>query len=255
MGAWFAQECRALSSSGRWSSSSGSSRSLRAPIADIGGGTGVYASPLSQSGYEVTLVDAMDNHVDEARAKSESQPDHPFRAMLGDARSLDLDDEAFDGVLLLSPLYHLTDRDDRLTALAEAQRVVKPGGTVLAAGITRFASLLGGLGEDMLSHPIFRPIVERDLREGQHRNPDPQLHPEFFTTAYFHEPRELAAEAAEVGLSKIQTYGIEGAGWIAPWFESSEARRRDILFAARSVENEASLIGMSIHFMVVGRKP
>jgi SAM-dependent methyltransferase len=50
-----------------------------------------------------------------------------------------------DVVLLFGPLYHLTQRVDRLTALQEARRVLRSGGLLLAAGISRFASALDGL--------------------------------------------------------------------------------------------------------------
>jgi SAM-dependent methyltransferase len=50
-----------------------------------------------------------------------------------DARDLDLDDASVDAVLLLGPLYHLRRRADRIRALTEARRVVRPGGPVFAA--------------------------------------------------------------------------------------------------------------------------
>lgn len=41
---------------------------------------------------------------------------------------------------------------------------------------------------------LFRPIVDRDLAEGQRRNQDPTGRPEFFITAYFHSAEGLAEE-------------------------------------------------------------
>ena len=81
-------------------------------------------------------------------------------------------DTGYDAVLLLGPLYHLTDRDDRARAFAEAIRVAIPGGVVAAVGISRFASLIDGLKHGVLDDATFRKIVEGDLRDGQHRNPD-----------------------------------------------------------------------------------
>jgi hypothetical protein len=54
----------------------------------------------------------------------------------------------------------------RVQALMEAARVVRPGGIVAAAAISRFASLLDGLVDGFLGDPVFDAIVERDLREG-----------------------------------------------------------------------------------------
>ena len=223
-------------------------------VADVGGGTGVYAAPLARKGYTVHLVDAMDNHVETALAVAQAQPVHPFTAEVGDARHLVLPDNSFDAVLLAGPLYHLTSKADRLSALSEAARIARPGAPVLAVSISRFASLFGGLIDDALRDPVFRPIVERDLRDGQHRNPDPARYPQFFTTAHFALPAEFAAEIEEAGLRLDGLYAIEGPGVMVDWSEVSDSRREDILFAIRAVETEASLIGLSTHFMAVARR-
>ncbi len=126
------------------------------------------------------LLDAVPLHVDQAREVSSRQPDHPFTAVVGDARELPYEDQSADAVVLFGPLYHLTERDDRLRALAEARRVLRPDGVVLAAAISRFASLSDGLKYGLLEDPAFVQIVSRDLDEGQHRNPGD--HPNYFTT-------------------------------------------------------------------------
>ena len=73
--------------------------------------------------------------------------------------------------------------------------------------VCRFASLLDGLYEDWLDDPDFRPIVDQDLLDGQHRNPDPAGRPEFFTTAYFHTPDGLASEIEQAGFTGVAVYG------------------------------------------------
>src|SRR4029453_15161994 len=90
-------------------------------------------------------------------------------------------DGSYDAVLLLGPLYHLPERDDRLRALREARRVVKPGGPVVVAAISRFASLLDGLRTGALSDDGVRRYVDLVLETGGHLNPGQK--PEYFTTA------------------------------------------------------------------------
>jgi ubiquinone/menaquinone biosynthesis C-methylase UbiE len=225
-------------------------------VLDVGGGAGVYALPLAREGYSVYLIDAVPLHVEQAREASALQRDAPLAgAQVGDARRLVWDDKSVDAVLLLGPLYHLTSRDDRLQALQEAYRVVRPGGVIAAAAISRFASTYDGLLRGFLEDPRFKDIVERDVREGQHRNPTGRT--EWFTTAYFHLPDELRNEVTEAGFLVEALVGIEGPAWILPDLESwleDPPRRSTLLQAIRRVETEPSLLGATAHILVVGRR-
>src|SRR5687767_5696858 len=112
-----------------------------ARILDVGGGPGEYSLWLARRKYEVRLIDPVPLHVEQARGAAE-RAGVVMEAEIGDARRLSEEDGSADVVLLMGPLYHLTERVDRVAALAEARRVVRPGGVVLAVGISRFASLL-----------------------------------------------------------------------------------------------------------------
>ena len=222
-------------------------------VLDVGGAAGVYALPLAAQGYEVHLVDPVALHVRQALRASAGQPTAPLAgATVGDARRLEWPDRSVDTVLLLGPLYHLTDRGDRLRALAEARRVLRPGGIVVAAAISRFASTLDGLLRGYLDEPGFEAIVEGDLRDGQHRNP--ATRPEWFTTAYFHLPEELGREVTEAGLRLEAVLAVEGPAWMLPDIEQRLAdpgRRERVLAAIRRVETEPSLLGASAHLLAV----
>ena len=137
-------------------------------VYDVGGGTGPYADWLGSLGYESHLIDIVPRHIEQARSKPSSCI---TSAYVGDARALDVPNEIADVVLLLGPLYHLPDRQDRVTCWREAARILKPSGLVVAAIISRFASLLDGLSRDLVADPAFRSIVEVDLDTGVHANP------------------------------------------------------------------------------------
>lgn len=93
-----------------------------ASVLDVGGGPGAHARWLSEDGYRVHLVDPVQRHLAEAE-------DSGCSVELGDARELSAADASYDVVLVLGPLYHLVEAADRRTALAEAYRVVRPGGS------------------------------------------------------------------------------------------------------------------------------
>jgi SAM-dependent methyltransferase len=101
-----------------------------AVVADIGGGPGRYSLWLAALGYQVLHRDLMPLHVEQLRQAASGNL--RVQTAVGDARRLDLASESADAVLLLGPLYHLARRKDRLQALAEARRVVRRGGPVLA---------------------------------------------------------------------------------------------------------------------------
>ena len=227
-----------------------------ATIFDVGGGTGIYAFWLAQQGYEVHLIDAVPLHIEQARRFSESQHNCPLASMaVGDARQLNREVQSVDVVLLLGPLYHLTERCDRIGALREAHRILRDGGIVFAAGISRLASTLDGLFRGLLDDPEFVRIVQRDLAEGQHRNPN--NHPDYFTTAFLHHPEELRTEIEEAGLQCERLLAIEGPGWLLQNFEEhwgESARRERLLEAIRWLEAEPSTLGMSAHLMGIARK-
>lgn len=227
-----------------------------ATIIDAGGGAGVYACWLASRGYQVHLIDPVPKHVDQARAASAQQPTHPLAsAEVGDARSLRFAENSADAVLLLGPLYHLVEREDRLACLREARRAVRPGGFVWGAGISHFASLLDSLAHGFFDDPEFAPIVAVDLETGQHRNPT--SNPAYFTDAYLHRPGELSREFLAAGFQVEEVVAIEGPGWLAHDFErlwNDPQQRERILAVVRKVEREPSILGATSHFMVIGRK-
>ena len=233
-------------------------RLLPAPparVLDVGGGPGTYAATLARRGYRVHLVDAMPLHVKQALQVAGSDPAAAFTAVLGDARDLPEPAGSQDAVLLLGPLYHLTEAEHRRQALAEAWRVLRPGGRLVAVAISRFASLLDGVYKDWLDDPQFRRIVDQDLADGQHRNPDPVGRPERFTTAYFHTPDGLASEVEQAGFTGTALYGVEGPGWPLRRDWADARRREHLLFAARAVETQPSMLGFSLHVIAAAARP
>lgn len=226
-----------------------------ATVLDIGGAAGAYAFWLAEQGYTVHLIDAAPRLVAEALRRNTQAPRVLASCRVGDARALAFPDQVAELALMLGPLYHLVESAERQAALREAARVLRPGGVLVAAGISRWASALDGLTRDLLGDTQFARIVERDLRDGQHRNPTCRL--DYFTTAYFHRPEELREDVERAGFAVDGLYGVEGPGWMLPDLAErwpDPGRRAAILEVARLLEVEPSVLGCSAHLLVVARK-
>lgn len=220
-----------------------------ATILDVGGGPGIYAGWLAEKGYQVFLVDLVQKHIDQARR-------YPLAGcLLGDARALPCEDGFADSVLLMGPLYHLIGRADRIRALREAARALRPGGLLAATVITRFASLMHALVDGFVNDDLFWPILVGDLESGVHRNETGNA--AYFTTAVFHKPGELQAEVEEAGFTGVRILAVEGPVWLAKEFDScwqDEPRRARLLDLARRVESEPVLLGSSLHLIAIAKK-
>lgn len=85
------------------------------------------------AGWDITLSDASAGMVQEA-SQNLRDSTHPFRFKVADAQTLQFADDTFDAVIANHMLYHVP---DRIRALSEICRVLRPGGRFYAATIGR----------------------------------------------------------------------------------------------------------------------
>jgi SAM-dependent methyltransferase len=225
-------------------------------VLDVGGGTGAYAIPLAAAGYEVRLIDAVPLHVEQAAAASRDAGTALAGISVGDARDLRPAGDGFDAVLLLGPLYHLTSREDRVTALREARRVLRPGGIVVAKALSRFYPVFEELAGELPAGPGQPGRIAGFLADGQYRNPGGD--PASFTTSFFHRPEELAEEITDAGLDLRHLVAASGSVKLLPGLSrllDVQESRDHLLSVLRLLEAEPSLIGMSQNFVAIARAP
>ena len=225
-------------------------------VYDVGGGVSYYSNWLAGLGCEVTLFELAPSAV----AYAKSHQTHPYQAFVADARFLPAEDASCDVSLLMGPLYHLLGRENRLQAIQEALRVLRPGGLLMAAGISKFSSATWALStyrtaNELIDDEVYMEMLRKEITTGEHHRPE--KYPNMIAQAYFHTPEELAAELTGCVFTMQETLAVEGCIWFTPdlnekW-EDPTARER-LLELLRLTESQPSLLGFSPHFLAVARK-
>ena len=223
-------------------------------VAEIGVGGGHYTEFLARQGCRLHLVDVSARLLD-AVAKRLCERG------LGDAlagshhtsgaRLEGLQSEGFDLVLLLGPLYHLRSLRERQCSVEESARILRKGGTLLAAGINRLSYLrdllrmkFGSVSERVAFHQQY-------LREG---NLDPEHAPPI-GWAHLTTAEEFVA-LFEENFERRAFLGVESfATMYQKTFNELSAAESELwldLIEETGMTPEG--IGQSDHFLFVGRK-
>jgi S-adenosylmethionine-dependent methyltransferase len=226
-----------------------------ARVLNCGGGPGRYAIELAGRGYDVTLFDLSTGCLKLAAEKAKETGVTLAAYERGTAIDLSrFTDETFDAVLLVGPLYHLLDEGERSQVLAEAYRVLKPGGPVFAAFITRYAPVRYAADEKP-TLPLEQPeMLERILNTG--RLP-PRGQAGSSIAGYFAHPSEVVPLCRKAGFEVATVLGVEGlvshiedgvnaltgAAWDA-WVDLNQR-----------VASDPSIHGAAEHLLAIAYKP
>ena len=221
-------------------------------VADVGGGTGPYSFWLAEQGHNVSLFDLMQHHVDQALAINNRSLHALSRIEVADVRDLQLEAGCLDVVLLLGPMYHLPDHDDRIKVLRKVRDWLARDGIAFIAYISRFGSLYDGSLRGLFADPEYLEIVRKDLETGVHEpNKD---NTRYFTDGYFHHPDEIEKEAESADFQIIDHVAVEGIGWFWHNFDDiwGDQQQREILLEmVGRTDRDRSLLGASVHNILV----
>ncbi len=218
-------------------------------VLDVGGGPGTYAAWLARHGHQVTLIDPIALHVEQAQQLSLRGPS--FDVRLGDARQLAAEDESADAVVMMGPLFHLVHRDDRLAALREAFRVLRRGGVLLASAMGRMFLLGHAVAADTIRARGERDRVLSVAATGFRINP-PVPFP-----AYAHRPQQLSEEIQEAGFARAEIVAIEGFLHLLPDLRTrmTEATSRtELLELLGQLEADPAMVAASGHILGVAAR-
>lgn len=226
-----------------------------AKVLDCGGGPGRYAIELSRRGYKVCLFDLAEQNLELAAAKAQEAGVALDGIERGDAVDLSrFPDDSFEAILLMGPLYHLLDLDDRLQALREAYRVLKPGGALFATFISRYS----GHRDTARNIPEWvveqRKISETLLNTGR-LPPRGEREGEF--VAYFSHPKEVEPLVWEARFEVVETLGLEGlVSFNEDKVNTLEGQAWETWVDLNyRVAHDPSIFGLVEHLLVVSRKP
>ena len=234
-----------------------------AVIYDIGGGYGEYSWWLAEKGYEVYLYDIAETNINMARGLAKEHPGCSLLAMeVADARNIGRPANSADAVLLMGPLYHIVDRRERWRALRECYRLLKPGGYLFAAAITRYATTLWaittyGLSNELLGDEDFISMITCEIINGQHIKKTGASYGGM-GRSFFTLPDEWRAELQEAGFTAADVRGVIGPAWLTPNLDQQwkdETRRENIMRMVRLLEKEETILGLSTHLLAIAKRP
>ncbi|WP_425236464.1 class I SAM-dependent methyltransferase [Ulvibacterium sp.] len=222
-------------------------------IVDVGGGTGKYAEWLAKKGHSVHVVEPVEKHCLLAQDRAD-QLKKPFVVHRGEARNLNFSNNFADVIILHGPLYHLQKKEDRISALREAKRVVRKNGIVLGFAINYTASTLAGLFNGLIHKPAFFDMCRSELTTSVHNPPD--AFPWLLAEAFYHRPEGLKAEFQEQELECIHMHAVEGMVWLDKNYFASlnhEKKRKNLMRLLEITENDFGLLPFSPHMMIAAK--
>lgn len=229
-------------------------------ILDNGAGPGKYAMKLAQQGYAVTLTDLVPRLVEIAQDKAnELGVSKQFEGFhVADARDLSVfHDEQFDASLVLGPMYHLQEEQDRNKAMQELYRVTNKEGIVFVAFMPRIKHVLSSL----LSPGNWRPndnmeSIQQFLHTGEFNHSDEGR----FTGAYYFNVNDIKPFMESHGFKTLDLIGSSNIGSLlskeqwAYWQNRGEDEVNQLLNLLIETATDPTVLGISSHLLYIGKK-
>ncbi|WP_010135910.1 class I SAM-dependent methyltransferase [Ochrovirga pacifica] len=223
-------------------------------VIDVGGGTGKYSEWLAKKGHHVVLVEPINKHLALAQKRSDKLK-NKFTVVKGAAQQLEIKSNTADLVLLHGPLYHLQKEQDRLEAIAEAKRVLKKGGIVLAFAINHAASTVAGLMQGLLHKKPFFDMCKQELTTGIHT--PPSEYPWLLAEAYYHKPSQLKKEFLSQNFQIESLVAVEGIIWLDKDYFTNmldSKKNKTLTELLQITEANEELLAYSPHMLLVAKK-
>ena len=220
-------------------------------LTELGAATGRYSLYYAKQGYDVTAVELVTELVKVLKSKAEEDSIH-LSIHEGNAKAVPfIPNSSQDLVLILGPLYHIQNIEDRLAVISEANRILKKGGVVAIAYISRYfvAGILAKLAPELVNPSVLSQLNETGLVTDNKADT-------FLRTGYFATPHEVERLATKFGLTIKEHLATDGFGrYIGAEINAfDEDKYQNWLQYHLSTCREPSLLGSSNHGLVIAKK-
>ena len=212
-------------------------------VLEVGCATGYYAMQFHDKCKQYIGLDIVPKYIDELNAKVKKKGIKNVNGVVGDATEVHFEDNSFDVVLLLGPMYHL-DKKSREKSILEAKRVCKPNGVIVWAYLNKVAVFSGLVATYEYREVISKDILANIVDKGQDTE----------GIFYYSTPEEQIEFAGKYRCEILKHIGLDGVGSHSKVVKSMTAR--DFRLWAEFVEKTCEIpssIGANDHALIITR--
>lgn len=237
-----------------------------AVVYDIGGAYGEYSWWLASLGYEVHLFDLSETNIKMSEELAAEYPNVRLKAAEAcDARSIPRPSGSADAILLMGPLYSITEYEERILAIKECGRLLKKDGILFSAALTPFSVLVPRIAtyhaddskkRKELDDPAVMAMISRALDDGCYINPERKV-ATGLGSSHLHTAKALREELTRGGFVTSSVHGVMGGAWLAPNVEElleKEETKAVLMETVRMLDTHEEILGLSGHLLAVSKK-
>ena len=211
----------------------------KSKIIDIGAGTGKYSIKLFNEGYDVTAIELIKHNLMTIKKNCPN-----LKSYQGNAINLSKElDNSYDLVLLFGPLYHLISFEDKVKALKEAKRIIKPNGIIM---ISYYMNEYAIIKHGFIENKILEAKKNNEIDSNYHITPKDT---DLYSMVRLEDINKLNET---VGLKRLEIISQDGP---SDYIRSIINKMDDITFNEYinyhlSICNRQELLGASSHVLL-----